>query len=281
MPKSFQFPLAALLVALVACSDSREVDLRQDQSADMVRRDRDDESSREVRVMVSAATGGVFSDRAVDPSITVRIPAGALSSDAVLRLDAVDDAPAAGMNQIVASDAWRIELRARREGALVTLSQPMQIEIAATPAPVHPQLGEIARLSGKTWQRLAANFYRPATHVVVALTTEVSGTYRATLRTLQRTTGPAVDRGFQVFMDETFGNERFFGDVVGLHTVLNGVAPVAAVQLGAQVDLAKVPADVVAVMTGSDLAAKDAALQDPAITRKLIKAGAVVGVTVE
>jgi cytochrome c2 len=31
-------------------------------------------------------------------------------------------------------------------------------------------------------------------------------------------------------------------------------------------------------MTGSDLAAKDAALQDPAITRKLIKAGAVVGV---
>ena len=84
--------------------------------------------------------------------------------------------------------------------------------------------------------------------------------------------------GFTVFMDETFGNEAFFGDQLGLHTVLNGVSPAAAVALGVQVDLDKVPADIIAVMTGTDLAAKDAALADPAITRRLIKAGAVVGV---
>jgi cytochrome c553 len=93
--------------------------------------------------------------------------------------------------------------------------------------------------------------------------------------------GPSIDQaaaGREIFMYETFGNEQFFGDTLGLHTVLNNVAPRDAVALGAQVDLTKVPADIVAVMTGNDLAAKDAALADPAVTRKLIKAGAVIGV---
>jgi hypothetical protein len=84
--------------------------------------------------------------------------------------------------------------------------------------------------------------------------------------------------GRQTFMFDTLGNEAFFGDTLGLHTVLNGVAPKDAVALGAQIDLNKVPADIVAVMTGSDLAAKDSALNDPRITRKLIKSGAVIGV---
>jgi hypothetical protein len=84
--------------------------------------------------------------------------------------------------------------------------------------------------------------------------------------------------GREIFLYQTFGNEKFFGDTLGLHTVLNGVAPKDAVGLGVQVDLNKVPADIVAVMTGSDLAAKDAALADPAVTRKLIKADAVIGV---
>ncbi|MBI2354996.1 MAG: hypothetical protein HYV06_08200 [Deltaproteobacteria bacterium] len=87
-----------------------------------------------------------------------------------------------------------------------------------------------------------------------------------------------ISAGREIFMAETFGNEKFFGDTLGLHTVLNNVAPKDAVALGVQVDISKVPAEVAAVMTGSDLAAKDAALADPAITRKLIKAGAVIGV---
>ena len=84
--------------------------------------------------------------------------------------------------------------------------------------------------------------------------------------------------GREVFMTETFGNEKFFGDALGLHTVLNNVAPKDAVALGVQVDIGKVPPGIVAVMTGTDLAAKDAALGDPAVTRQLIKAGAVIGV---
>ena len=48
--------------------------------------------------------------------------------------------------------------------------------------------------------------------------------------------------------------------------------------LGAQVDIDNVPAEIVAVMVGDDLDAKDAALADPATTRALIKAGAVIGV---
>lgn len=87
-----------------------------------------------------------------------------------------------------------------------------------------------------------------------------------------------VASGFDVFMNETFGNENFFGNAVRLHTLLNGVAPADAAALGAQIDLNKVPEDIVAVMTGTDLDAKDAALHDPAVTRRLIKAGAVIGV---
>jgi cytochrome c553 len=87
-----------------------------------------------------------------------------------------------------------------------------------------------------------------------------------------------ISAGRTLFMTETFGNDKFFGETLGLHTVLNNVAPKDAVALGVQVDIGKVPAGIVAVMTGTDLAAKDAALGDPAVTRQLIKAGAVIGV---
>lgn len=97
-------------------------------------------------------------------------------------------------------------------------------------------------------------------------------------RSLRSVAGPAVERGREIFMNETFGNENFFGGVVGLHELLNNVDPASAVALGAQVDLTKVPPEIVAVMTGDDLDAKDAALADPATTRALIKAGAVIGV---
>ena len=93
-----------------------------------------------------------------------------------------------------------------------------------------------------------------------------------------RAAAAQVAAGKDIFLNETFGNEKFFGETLGLHTVLNGASPKAAVDLGVQVDLGKVPADIAAVMTGSDLVAKDVALNDPAVTRMLIKAGAVIGV---
>ena len=79
-------------------------------------------------------------------------------------------------------------------------------------------------------------------------------------------------------MDETFGNEAFFGDVIGLHSLLAAVSPADAVALGVQVDIARLPQSVVDLMTGSDLAAKDAALADPATTRLLLENDAVIGV---
>jgi hypothetical protein len=227
---------------------------------------------------VQASVGGTFTDDPVQPTFTMIIPPNALSTDANLNITSNPVSPAVGPNQAGASNAFTVSMTTLG-GAPVTVAQSaIEFQIAAQPAPVHPQLGEIARLNGATWQRLNANFFRPSDSTVVAMTTEPTGTFRVVHRTLQRTAGPAVAAGFDVFMNETFGNENFFGGVVGLHTLLNGVAPSAAVALGVQVDLAKVPAGIVAVMTGADLNAKDAALADPAVTRQLIKAGAVIGV---
>lgn len=261
MPRPFHhIAIAAVLaVALTACSDPK---------------------ARSYQASISAASGGALSDDAAHPSVTVRVPAGALSADAVLHLDEVRSVPPPGANQAAAGTAWRVELTAR-DGTAPTLAQPIELELAASPAPVHPQLGEIARLSGGAWERLPASFHRPSTHVIVSLTTEVSGTYRATLRSLQRSSGAAVDRGFQVFMYETFGNEAFFSGGLGLATLLDGVKPVDAVALGVQVDLDRVPAAIVTAMTDDSPAgidAKMAALSDPATTIALVKAGAVVGV---
>jgi hypothetical protein len=220
----------------------------------------------------SASTGGTVTGD--NGSVTVTIPAGALSADADVSISEVASPPAAGANQTASSKAYAIKL----SPAGVTLQQPMTIAIAASAAPVHPQLGEIATLSGTTWTRLPASFTRPP-QTVLGLSTSADATYRVTFRALQKVdpASPAAQRGFDVFMHETFGNEAFFTGL-GLADLLNNVSPVDVVPLGVQVDLAKVPASVVAVMTGSDLAAKSAALSSPATTVALVKAGAVVGV---
>jgi hypothetical protein len=116
------------------------------------------------------------------------------------------------------------------------------------------------------------------TATLIAAVTLLAGCGSSSTDNSAQIAAARVSAGREVFLNETFGNEKFFGDTLGLHTVLNGVAPKDAVALGVQVDLGKVPAGIVAVMTGSDLAAKDAALNDPTVTRTLIKAGAVIGV---
>lgn len=226
---------------------------------------------------VSAATGGVFTDNAVVPSITVTIPAGALTKDAKLVVRMIGAKGELAPGQAAASSSFRIQLKSRGKGKLA-LTAPMKIAIAVDPMPVHPQVAEIATLEEDTWQRLPASYYRPSDATVVSLSSELRATYRATHRALQTAAGEAVDRGRDVFMYETFGNEDFFGDVLGLHTLLNGVPPVAAVSLGVQVDVTRVPQPIVDVLLGDDFATKQAALQDPAVTRALIKAGAVIGV---
>ena len=251
----------------------------------------DDREDRiDIRAFVPASLGGTFTDDADDPGITVTIPPGALNMDARLRItmepnrnrdDDEDDKEKKKSgkhgNQAAASPVFHIRLTKKRGRGKLVLSQPMTIAIAADPAPVHPQLGEIAVRQGKDWQRLNANFYRASDATVVSLSQHTRGKYRVMHRSLQSLAGPAVDRGRDVLMYETFGNESFFG-AIGLQEVLNNVDPATAVFLGAQVDLTRVPAEIVAVMIGDDLDAKDAALADPATTRALVKAGAVIGV---
>jgi hypothetical protein len=227
---------------------------------------------------IGAAAGGTV---ALGNVAALRIPPAALSADALVLLREVRFlVPRAGPNQVPQSGAFATAFFPLRRGG-VQLKAPATVELLARAAPVHPQLGEIARTAGRGWERLAANFFRAADRKVLALTSFTNETYRVTFRSLQTSAGPAVARGFGVFMDDTFGNEAFFGGALGLHTVLNGVAPVDAVALGAQVDLAKVPAPIVAAMlddTPAGLDAKMAALTSPATTRALIQAGAVVGV---
>ncbi|MFL5271191.1 MAG: hypothetical protein ACJ79E_03880 [Anaeromyxobacteraceae bacterium] len=221
---------------------------------------------------ISATSGGTATGD--NGNVTVTIPAGALSGDADVSITEVASPPAAGASQTAASKAYAIKLIP----AGVALSEPMTIAIAASAAPVHPQLGELATLSGTSWTRLAASFTRPP-QTVLGLSTSADATYRVTFRTLRKVdpASPAAQRGFDVFMHETFGNETFFTSL-GLAALLNNVSPADVVPIGVQVDLARVPASVVAVMTGSDLAAKTAALSSPATTVALVKAGAVVGV---
>ncbi len=259
------FVFVALALALAACGGGS--------ASGVAETIRGGQPKSIVQARVSAAEGGSFSD--AEGRITVRIPPGALDADANLRVSLERRVPGAAMNQVVASPAF--EVRLQNDEIALALAEPMTLEIAAAPA-VHPQLGEIAAIDGTAWRRLPSSFYRPSAAVVVSTTRALRGTYAAVHRTLRREEGPQVERGYQVFAYETFGNESFFGGVLGLHQVLNAVDPATAVGLGAQVDLARVPPAIVAVMTGNDHAAKQAALADPATTRALVKAGAVVGV---
>jgi mono/diheme cytochrome c family protein len=226
---------------------------------------------------VQAGLGGVFSDDPAAPAITVEIPPGALTADAVLRVRAVKRPPGPGPDQAVTSPAFDVRLQGRGDGK-VGLAAPMKVVLTAERAPDPGEVPEVATRQGHRWNRLGASFYRPSTVRAVGLTRDTGATYRAVYRSLKVATGPGVERGRVVFMDETFGNEDFFGAVLGLHELLNGVPPVAAVGLGVQVDITQVPQPIVDVLTGDDDGATLAVLENPEVTRALIKADAVIGV---
>jgi len=238
-----------------------------------------DSDSALLRQSVTASAGGTF--EVAGQGVSVAVPAGALSANAVLTVRKAADNASTSAGTFAStdfnSDAYEVTLL-DASGAAVTLSQPIKLVLRSRTVPTHPTLGEVASIHNGQWQRLSASFFRAGSQSAVALTTEARGTYRVAFRSLQRTSGDAVARGQTVFTEDTFGNEAFFGGVIGLHTLLNNVSPAAAVGLGVQVDINKVPPAIVAVMTGSDLAAKNAALQNPAVTKALLQADAVIGV---
>ena len=77
--------------------------------------------------------------------------------------------------------------------------------------------------------------------------------------------------GRDVFRNDTFGDERFWTDQLGMHEVVEGVPPTTALAVGLKVDSDMVPANVLA----------SADLNAPATTVALLKLGAVVGVKAE
>lgn len=246
---------------------------------------------------VAAADGGTFTSD--DGVLSVTVPAGALDEDAVLTVRRLDDDFPTGVLPASAhlefqSDPYQVVLRAA-DGGMLGLNAPLKLAIRSAGRPTHPVLGELVETGGGNAERLPS-FYRDSEQRAVALTERLEGTYRVRFRSLQTEGGEAVERGQTVFVDETFGNEGFFGDFLGLHVRLSGIdpdtgetvldaegepiglTPAEAVQLGVQVDINKVPQPIVDVMTGDDLAAKTAALTDPATTVALVRADAVIGV---
>ncbi len=239
---------------------------------------------------VNASQGGTFTDNINKPSITVTIAPGALSANARLIVYPLRHSRAVGPNQTAASPVYKVKLKAVRNHHSrwkwrskkikpLTLDTPMQIEIAATTAPVHPQIGEIAIYRNHEWPRMMANFYKASSNSVITRTKNTHGKYRVAHRTLQarNATDADVVRGRDLYFNEDWGSHEYWGGTFQLHEVLNNVDPATAASLGVQIDLTKVPQFIVDVMLGDDYALKQAALTDPATTIALLQADAVLG----
>src|SRR5688572_14238352 len=79
----------------------------------------------------------------------------------------------------------------------------------------------------------------------------------------------SLEEGREIFRHETFGDERFWTDVLRMNEVIEAaVDPVTALSVGLKVDADALPAGILAT----------ADLTDPATTVALLKLGAVVGV---
>lgn len=244
---------------------------------------------------VNASAGGTFTDDPANPSIKITIPAGALSANARLIVRPLRHAGKVGPNQTAASPAFRVKLRKihywypwsswNHSRKKLSLDAPMQIEITATTAPVHPQLGEIATRRNGGWPRMMANFYKASTNSVITQTKNTRGKYRVAHRTLQSrsATDPAVVRGRDLYFNDDWGSHEYWTNTFQLNELLNAdvVTPTFAASLGVQIDVNKVPQPIVDALLGDDFAFKQAALNDHDITIALLKAGAVLGLNAQ
>jgi mono/diheme cytochrome c family protein len=244
---------------------------------------------------VNASGGGTFTDNPDNPSIKITIPAGALSANARLVVRPLRRAGRVGPNQTAASRAYSVKLRKIRywkpwsrwnhRRQRLSLNAPMQIEITAKTAPVHPQIGEIAIRRHRSWPRMMANFYKASTNSVVTQTKNIRGKYRVAHRTLQSrpATDAAVVRGRELYFNDDWGSHEYWTGTFQLNELLNAdiVTPAFAASLGLQIDVNKVPQPIVDALLGDDFAFKQAALNDHNLTVALLKAGAVLGLTAQ
>jgi hypothetical protein len=100
---------------------------------------------------------------------------------------------------------------------------------------------------------------------------------------LGRQTQASLESGQRTFRFDTFGDQSFWGDKLGLHRAIEGeahggvgpgVSPKTALSVGLKVDADAIPAAVAA-----DIRAGRVNLDDPASTLALLQLNAVVGVT--
>ncbi|UCG69101.1 MAG: hypothetical protein JSV09_15165 [Thermoplasmata archaeon] len=83
-----------------------------------------------------------------------------------------------------------------------------------------------------------------------------------------------IGEGQQIFRFDTFGDEEFWGNTLGLHQAIEKVSPATALALGLKVDVKALPEEIIELLEKGEVD-----LNDPAITLTLLKLNAVVGVT--
>ena len=229
----------------------------------------DDIDSALINDEIDTATGGVFTTP--DSALSIIIPPGALATDAELVVTQANSSSSPTGNVSSAGDSFNIAIGS-------DIINPIELRFVIDNAPTHPELAESAFFDGNAFTRSPSNFFKASENTIISLVSQ-DGTYQPVFRTLQTENSDLVERGRDTFLNETFGNEAFFTDVIGLQDLLNNLSPQDAIGVGVQVDVTRVPQEIVDVLSGDDFAAKSAALQDPAVTRALLRAGAVVGVT--
>lgn len=234
-----------------------------------------------ISATVPASTGGTFTDSEISPQISITIPPNALSEDATITVNLNDSPAAIGENQTAGSNlAFDINLTPADGDGDLTLSQPMRMALKTDTPPEHPQIGEIGALVEGKWVRMPANFYRASDKTTLALSTRTANTFRVVHRTLKtEKDAEAVARGRDLYFNETYGNEKFFGELYGLDQVLEAVSPNDVIPLGVQVDATKLPAEIIEFMTGDDFQGKQDAFASNAFTRQLLQLDAIIGVT--
>ncbi|KYF78373.1 hypothetical protein BE17_36820 [Sorangium cellulosum] len=92
--------------------------------------------------------------------------------------------------------------------------------------------------------------------------------------TTDRNARRMLERGREIFRFDTFGDEQFWGGELRLHEAIAGVTPAQARGLGLKVDAGALPPRL-----RDQIARGQVDLDDPAVTLRLLRLGAVVGVT--
>ena len=106
---------------------------------------------------------------------------------------------------------------------------------------------------------------------------------RATTGDIHANASDKITRGQQAFRFDTFGSEAFWGNTLGLHQAIEGLAlggvgpgvsPRTALAVGLKIDIDALPGNVVAQIRRGAIN-----LDDPALTVALLQLNAVVGLT--